>query len=186
MSGGPHDMRGRPATQQEMLTALGDPRKWGPSDRKKEFTNRLKPGQTELDIWGIKGSPGRRGYLEYLIDSLTFPLGTFAGILSPGENRILADEEQTTIQVELAKYTKLLVELSRSLEAVASYIEDLAKAIEFEKQIASVEGDPEDQPVEELVILGRRRKVERARILEEIPKEMAKWLRVLEHLQASK
>lgn len=113
---------GEPVSKEEVLKDLGHPASWSALSRKLEFKHRLKPGQTELDLGGIKGVPGNKGYLEFLEKEFQNPLGSNTGLVSDKENvQILADN-RAAIQLEIDKYRMLLEKYEQDPREIARYV----------------------------------------------------------------
>src|SRR5665213_837079 len=87
-----------------VLRELGHPSGWDRLKRKLEFQNRLVPGATELDIFGIKGCPGQPGYLDYLKASKENPQGCNTNLVSDEVNYGIKAMVAEEVQPEIEKY----------------------------------------------------------------------------------
>ena len=140
------DLEGKKVSREEVLNVLGHPSTWARDERKTEFEKRLRPGDKELGIFGIKGCGRKKGYLGYLRESLERPLGTYTSLVSEEKNKEILERERKEIGVLIDKYEKLLASLWNSREAIVFYIESL----ELQRKIAEMglsneekEGDEE-------------------------------------------
>lgn len=128
---GKDDLEGEPVSKEEILKELGDPAEWGKLHRKLEFEKRLRYGQKELDIKGIKGVPGTQGYLDFLKKELKHPIGTGTGLVSKEKNSHIEEQEKEAIKDEIKKYTKLLKELEKSPKEIERYLRKLKEKLKF-------------------------------------------------------
>lgn len=115
-------MIGKPVSKEEILRDLGHPGSWSASSRKQEFKRRLKPGQKDLGLGGIKGFPGHEGYLEYLEKEFKNPLGTNTSLVSDEENAQILLNNRAEIQLEIDKYRALLEKYEQDPRKIAGYI----------------------------------------------------------------
>lgn len=111
--------------KKEVLKELGHPATWGRSARMVELQHRIRPGEKDLDIAGIRGYPSAEGYLEYLEKSIASPPGTGTSLVSREEDRKILDAETKEIAAEIAKYRVRLAILERIPDEVDSYLNHL-------------------------------------------------------------
>lgn len=187
MSGKEKKMHGQPISREEVLQNLGHPEGWARDERRLEFQKRLRPGQHELDISGIKGSPGFPGYLDYLRASMKKPLGSDTSLVSDEMNVGIKAMVAHEIKPEIKKYEMLLMELEKSPEAIEAYIRVLRSNINdiFKIGLYS-DQNPEEEPIEELREFAKQTNEEYKRNTEEAEREILKYSQLLAALQDKK
>ena len=153
MPSGRDDFYGVSVSGEEVLQKLGHPSGWYELERRLEFQNRLRDGESELDITGIRGSPGFPGYLEYLDQSFKKPLGYDTNLISDEERDAIRDDVRSDISFEIVKYRRILFELLQSTHAIKRYIDSLKRSIPILKM--GIDPNLEAQPIEELVELAK-------------------------------
>jgi hypothetical protein len=175
-------MTGVQVSKEEVIAALGRPSaQWERDSRKREFSNRLKRGEKDLGIAGIKGhGVTNKGYLGYLENSLLCPLGSHTGLVSEEESLRIQEEANAETQAEIETYRLRLAELEKSPEAIRSYIGDMQRWLNFLERIGAE--DPEEQPIEELVKLARESNRKRDLDIEALQKDIESYTQRLKAL----
>src|SRR5688572_4295149 len=141
-------MHGTPVSKEEVLSELGDPAEWSRQSRQLEFKKRLKRGETQLGIGGLRGYGRIEGHLAFLEKEHDAPLGTGTGLVSATENaRILATARDEIIG-ELAECRTRLAQLERSPEAVRTYLDDMRSWLDYLRKTGK--SDPELEELDEL------------------------------------
>jgi hypothetical protein len=157
----------------EVLAALGHPSGWARDERRMQFEQRLIRGESELDIFGIKGCPGHPGYLDYLRKSAKRPIGSNTGLVSQEANQKILATVAEEVRPEIARYEVLLAELEKRPAAVRKYVADLKRWMEIFR--SGIDPHPEDQPIEELQELARQGNKKNWENIELIKKEIVKY-----------
>lgn len=166
-------MWGEPVSKEEVLQELGDPATWEQNSRQIEFRNRLKSGQDDLDISGIRGYGRFTGYLAYLTASLARPLGTGTGLVSEDAEREIARVATEAIAADIAKYEARLAELERSPDAIRSHIGDMRRWLHYVQKIGPMDPDAED--LDELKELARESNAQRVKEIAELEADIVTY-----------
>lgn len=176
-------MWGEPVSNDEVLRELGHPSTWEPNSRKVEFRNRLKRGQDDLDIGGIRGYGRIKGYLRYLEETLASPLGVGTGLVSQDEDVSILAGIVETVSAEIAKYQARLVELERSPEAVAAHVAEMRSWLAYVVKLGPMDPDLED--LDELKQMAIDSNADREREIASLEADIAKYESLLATLVAA-
>jgi hypothetical protein len=164
---------GEPVSKEEVLRELGHPSAWEPNSRQVEFRNRLKRGQADLDIGGIRGYGRMKGYLRCLEETLIRPLGVGTGLVSEEEDGKILEAIVASVAAEIAKYQARLAELERSPEAVAAHVAEMRSWLAFVEKLVPMDPDLED--LDELKEMARESNADREREIASLKADIAKY-----------
>lgn len=175
-------MWGEPVSKEEVLKELGDPAGWFANAKKVEFRHRLRKGQDDLDISGIRGYGRIGGYLDFLRKESVHPLGTGTGLVSPEKDAEILRAAQAEISEEIRKYEARLVELERSPQAVSDYIASMKWWLSYLVRLGAL--DPELEPFDELKESARQENENRESEMARLQADIARYEKLLQDLQA--
>jgi hypothetical protein len=176
-------MWGEPVSNEEVIAELGVPSaEWERNSRQIEFRKRLKRGQDDLDISGIRGYGRIDGYLAYLRRSLVRPLGVGTGLVSEEADECIWLMVTAEVEPEIAKYATRLAMLERSPEAVATHIEDMRRWLEYVGKLGPM--DPESEELDELKEMAKRSNEEREREIAALRRDIDSYTALLASLRA--
>jgi Asp-tRNA(Asn)/Glu-tRNA(Gln) amidotransferase C subunit len=177
-------MHGELVSKEEVIAEFERPSpEWERNSRRIEFEKRLKRGESDLGIGGIRGYGHMTGYLSYLERSLQYPLGVGTGLVPPEEDEHIRSELESEIRAEIDKYRARLAELEQSPEAVAEFLADMQSWLDYVEKLAPM--DVEDQPDEEFKELARESNKKQVDEIAQLKRDIEAYSELLRQLQAA-